>query len=101
MSETKREQKIARYNKLLHAMQTGVRMKMEKGFFQETGPKHLRVGINTCKCDHGALIKLLVEKGVIADEDYLDAIIEMMDVEVKRYERELTQDLGAIRVRLF
>ena len=100
MSDAKRGHKIERYDKLLHAMQTGVRMMMEKGFFQETGPKHLRVGINSTKCDHGALVKILIEKGVITDEEYIDGIIEMMAIEVKRYEQELSQRLGGIRIRL-
>lgn len=94
-----REEKIARYEALLHGMQSGVRMVMEKGILEETMPKHLRVGVNTAKCDQGALVKLLIEKGVITDEDYLDAIVEMMEIEVKSYEEKLSQLLG-IRVHL-
>ena len=89
-----REEKVARYEALLHAMQSGVRMVMQKGILGETMPKHLRVGVNTTKCDHGALVKLLIEKGVITDGEYLDAIMEMMEIEVKTYEEKLSQLLG-------
>lgn len=95
-----REQKIEHYNNLLHAMQSGVQMMRTKGFLRETEPKHLRVGVNTAKCDHGALIKLLVAKGVISDEEYLDAIIEIMELEVKAYEEKLSERLGA-EIKLF
>lgn len=94
MNDVKRGQKIERYNQLLHAMQKGVGMVMEKGILQETRPKHLRVGLNTTKCDHGALVKLLIEKGVITDGEYLDAIVGMMEIEVKTYQEKLSQLLG-------
>lgn len=64
-----------------------------------TSPKHLRVGINAAMCDHGALVRLLVEKGIIAEADYLQAITDETRREVERYrawfrERGITVDFA-------
>ena len=56
------------YVSLAHAMQSGVAAKM--GFDpSETSPKHLRVGVNTAHIDFGALMHLLIEKGIITEEE--------------------------------
>jgi hypothetical protein len=73
------------YCALCHAMQTGVMAEQSLGS-QDGTPKHLRTGINVALCDHGALIKLLVDKGLITDEEYAVAIRDMMKCEVERYE---------------
>lgn len=80
---------VERYNIALHAMQTGVAawMGVDKN---ETDPKHLRVGINSALCDTSALAKLLIAKGLIKEEEYLKAIADMMEAEVKRYEERLS-----------
>lgn len=62
---------------------------------RETGPKHLRVGVNSAMADHGALVRLLVAKGVITDEEYVAAITEAVEQERDRYAAELSRAMGA------
>lgn len=57
-------------------------------------PKHLRVGVNTGKVEHGALVDLLVRKGIITSEEYLTELADAMEREADRYEAELSQKLG-------
>lgn len=76
-----------------HAMQSGVAQEMVT-HPAATHPKHLRVGVNTVLVDHGALVGLLVKKGLITEQEYIDAITAGMRLEVERYEAALTADLG-------
>lgn len=73
---------IARYQAAVHAMQTGVALSMPS---EETEPKHLRVGINAAMSDHGGLVALLVEKGIISWEEYVKAIADAMERERDSY----------------
>lgn len=86
---------------LIHAVQTGVAYdintwKPSPGDSEHaTGPKHMKTGLNVCMSDHGALAGLLIAKGVITEEEYLDAICDNLAEEVKSYERMLTKRMGA------
>lgn len=60
----------------------------------ESTPKHLRVGINSAMVEHSALARLLIAKGVIAADEYADALIAGMREEVRLYEKELTEKIG-------
>lgn len=82
------------YCKVTHAMQTGVSYSMHLNP-KETQPKSLRVAVNSAHSDHTALAKLLLSKGVITEEEYLQAIVDSMKNEVKMYEDELTSLTGA------
>lgn len=82
------------YEEALHAVQSGVAMKTELKIGEETAPKHLRVGVNSAMCDHAALVRLLVVKGVITEDEYLSAIAQSMNDEADRYEKELSGILG-------
>src|SRR6266849_2534064 len=84
---------VTRWKAAMHAVQSGVAMEMERGS-KDTEPKHLRVGINGALCDHGALVKLLVDKGVVTEEEYLRAIAESAEAEKARYEERLWQQTG-------
>ena len=74
-------------------MQTGVAFDHEKGS-DDGSPKHLRTGINSAMSDHGALVKLLIRKGLITEQEYLDAIADAMEEERDRYEQHLEQAYG-------
>lgn len=87
-----REQK-ERYLRAAHAMQSGVAAAMTTGS-QSHEPKHLRVGVNSALVDHGALVKLLVDKGILTELEYFTAIADMMEAEVQSYERELSEHYG-------
>jgi hypothetical protein len=75
---------MGRYTDLAHAMQSGVALKMNYDA-AETTPKHLRVGVNSAMCDHAALARLLIEKGIITEAEYRQAITDEMAREVERY----------------
>lgn len=76
-----------RWHAAAHAMQSGVAYEMNiPGREHATRPKDLRVGVNTGLCDHAALARLLVAKGIISEVEYLEAIADEMEREVARYE---------------
>lgn len=78
-----------RYMAAMHAMQSGVAAKMaydggpESG---ETSPKQLRVGVNSALISNGALLRLLVDKGLITDEEYVAVLADYTERDVKSYE---------------
>lgn len=80
-----------RYYALAHAMQTGVAYRADK---RDQDPKHLRVGINSAMVDHGALVGLLLKKGIITDEEYYEALCEAMKREVDSYRQHLADQWG-------
>jgi hypothetical protein len=82
------------YKALCHAMQSGVQMEMNHGS-TDTHPKHLRVGINSALVDSSSLAKLLMAKGIITEQEYYEAITEGMRAEVARYEKALSERMGA------
>ena len=57
-------------------------------------PKHLRTGINLAMVEHSALAQLLIEKGVIDEDDYLLALARVMEAEQALYEKRLSEKLG-------
>lgn len=88
MSSEKTARDHQRYLTACNAMQSGVAMKMTVDP-QETSPKHLRVGVNSAMVDTGALIGLLIKKGVITEEELCEALADKMEEEVKLYEDAL------------
>ena len=86
-----------RYQAAAHAMQSGVAWEMGRDGPDTgpTSPKHLRVGVNAAMCDQAALVKLLIAKGIITHEEYLEAIAAEMEAEVGRYEARISRATGA------
>ena len=83
-----------RYARAAHAMQTGVAYEMNKGGRDPaTEPKHLRVGINAAMADHEGLVRLLIRKGLITDEEYREAIADSMEAELKRYQDRMPPNM--------
>jgi hypothetical protein len=80
-----------RYNTAVRRMQTGVEFTMGHPDDKSTQPKHLRVGVNVAMGDHAGLAQLLMDKGVITEEEYFKAIADAAEREVIRYERLLNQ----------
>lgn len=86
-----RESDQQRYLDACHAMQTGVKYEMEKESLRgvepgATSPKHLRVGVNSALVSHGALVKLLVDKGILTQDEYFASQADAMEAEVALYE---------------
>lgn len=82
------------YPEALHAMQTGVATKADLGIGKEVDPKHLRTGLNAAMSDHGALVGLLVARGVFTEAEYFEAIRLQMNKEADGYQAELSGYLG-------
>jgi hypothetical protein len=82
------------YEDLAQRIQAGVatEYKYEPDRFS---PKHLGVGNNLRAVDQGALVSLLVSKGVITWTEYQDALIESAKEEVLRIEAVLSKKMGA------
>jgi hypothetical protein len=88
------EDAYQRYTSAAHAMQSGVAAKMERDP-SETTPKHLRTGVNSSMVENSALVKLLVSKGILTDEEWAEALADGMEAEVRLYEKWLSENLGA------
>ncbi len=82
-----------RYQAAAHAMQSGVAMEMNYDS-KSTQPKHLRVGVNSALVDSSALAELLITKGIITEDEYLDAIAAGMEREAESYRARLQDRLG-------
>ena len=82
------EENRQRYLAACHAIQTGVAFEQSRGSDDGT-PKHLRTGVNIAMCDHAALVRLLIAKGLFNEEEYTAALADEAEEEVKRYEDRL------------
>lgn len=98
---------VRELEELSHAIQTGVLFtrnhdlqKNRAEDLRETGPKHLRVGVNTAHCNHSALARLLIRKGVITPKEYFQACVDELRAEKVRYEKALSDKHGGIEIHL-
>lgn len=84
------------YLEACQAMQAGVagEAAIHGGLSPDQNPKHLRVGVNSALVNDGALAKLLIDKGLITEAEYLAAITAGMNAEVERYEQHLSEKTG-------
>lgn len=73
-----------------HAMQSGVACMMLCDD-SEIQPKHLRVGVNSALISNGALVALLIEKGIFTVEEFEDKLLEYTLRDVKSYEDKLSK----------
>ena len=98
-----REEKLQRYADLCHAVQSGIAwvIATENPDVLDVNAdpnlrahKHLRVGIDVTKADQGALQELLVKKGIITDEEMMDALVAGMEREKALYEDKLSRHFG-------
>jgi hypothetical protein len=86
-----------RYAAAAHAMQSGVAMDMQTDpgtSHGATTPKHLRVGLNSAMVTDQAVAELLIAKGIITNDEYLEAVASCMEREAQRYEDILNERLG-------
>ena len=79
---------MERYVAAAHAMQSGVAVMMTRDG-RSTSPKHLRVGINSALCNHAALVRLLIAKGLFTQEEYTKEVADEMEREKERDEKEI------------
>lgn len=81
---------VQRYLVAVHAVQSGVAFMMQLNS-RIADPKHLRVGIDTGKFEQGALVKLLIDRGVFTEAEYSEAVADAAEAEVRRTEEELSK----------
>lgn len=88
-----------RYHALAHAVQTGIAhlMHHDPALVE---PKHLRVGINLRAADHAGLVKLLIDKGLFTEQEYGEALIAQLEIEVTDTETQVARALGSAKVTL-
>lgn len=84
---------IDRYNAACHAMQSGVASLLAV-HPELTEDKHVRTGINSAHVSVAAIVRLLIEKGVITEDEMHAALASEMDREVERLEASLSEHLG-------
>lgn len=83
-----------RYEEALHGMQTGVKVMVARQGPAYEHAKHLRVGVNSAMSAHKALVDILLDKGVISEDEYYETIVRAMEEERRSYERQLGVKLG-------
>lgn len=93
MSDETVEQANERYLAAMHAMQSGVETKQQLDP-SDTTPKNLRVGVNSAMVQQAALIKLLISKGVITEEEWFTAVADGAEQEVQFYQDWLSKTLN-------
>jgi hypothetical protein len=82
-----------RYLAAMHAVQSGVALKMNWDP-DETAPKQLRVGMNSALVSNGALIKLLIDKGVCTVDEFQAVLADYAEQEQASYEAEIAEHYG-------
>lgn len=86
-----------RYERAVHCVQAGSKMIAAKNGEHPQS----RTGINISMRDHSSIVQLLVEKGVITEEEYIRALADGMEHEVHAIEDELSsRDGGAPGVKV-
>lgn len=89
-----REEFLVRNTALRHAIQTGVAYERERGV-HSTEPKHLRTGLDCQMAEFSSLVLLLIDKGVITENEYFITSLKALEEEKARYEARLSELYGA------
>lgn len=80
---------------LSHAVQTGVASQIQTDpHHAGTAPKHLRTGVNLALAQLAGLAELCMDKGLFTFAEYLRACNGALRLEVRRYEKTLSDVLG-------
>jgi transcription termination factor NusB len=95
---TKRDDLQRRYEVAAHAVQAGVAMEMNDApphiSQSAVSPKMLRTGVNLAMVSHGALVRVLIAKGVFTEKEYFEELVKGVEAEKAAYEERLTQRFG-------
>lgn len=74
------------YEEAAHGVQSATAFEQSKHGSQSGSPKHLRTGINMAMADHAALVQLLMDRGIITNEEYLEALRLWANEELARHQ---------------
>lgn len=87
-----------RYLAAAHAVQAGVAMELNddppSNSASAASPKMLRTGVNLAMVQQGALVRLLIQKGLITEEEYFTELVAGVEDEKRQYEERLSQRFG-------
>lgn len=83
-----------RYDRAVHCVQAGSKMVAARNGEHPQS----RTGINVAMRDHASIVELLVAKGVITSDEYLKALADGAEAEVRRLEDELSA--GGVKITL-
>ncbi len=75
------------YEEATHGVQTAIAYDIDQGR-KATEPKHMRVGIDMSKADMLGLAILLIEKGIITSDEYIEAMRLSANEELAMREEE-------------
>jgi hypothetical protein len=83
-----------RYEAAAHRVQTAVGMvlHLENPWMDDRLGrvlKHIRVGVDLSKADHGALVSLLIKKGVFSEAEYFEATVSGTEREAEMQQETL------------
>jgi hypothetical protein len=96
---TKRDDLQRRYEIAAHAVQAGVAMELNdnppSNSASPVSPKMLRTGVNMAMIGHGALIRVLIAKGLFTEEEYFEQLVLGVEDEQRLYEERLSARYGA------
>lgn len=96
---SKRDELERRYEAAAHAVQAGVGMEMNDDPPSRSGsatsPKMLRTGVNMAMVGNGALVRLLIAKGVFTEDEYFEELVNGVEAEHAAYEERLSARFGA------
>ena len=89
------KQIIEAYTAAAHKVQSAIAILMvHKAPYAPVQPKHLRVGVDMSKADMKGLARLLIEKGVFTEDEYLEAVLKSAEEEAADYERLVREELA-------
>jgi len=95
---TKRDELQRRYEAAAHAVQAGVAMEMNDDPPSISGsaasPKMLRTGVNLAMVEHGALVRMLIAKGLFTEKEYFEELVKGVEDEKRLYEERLSARYG-------
>ena len=83
------------YAQQAHRVQTAIAALMAVDpAYKAAQPKHLRTGIDMSKSDMCGLVRLLISKGIITNEEYIEAVTAAAKEEADSYEKILQSVLS-------
>lgn len=96
---TTRDDLERRYHAAAHAVQSGVAMELADderlgNTNPSTSPKQLRTGINMAMVSHGALVRVLISKGLFTEAEYFTELVAGVEDEKRAYEERLNARHG-------
>lgn len=89
----------AEYLRLMHAVQSGIKIQIESGQHLAS-PKDLRVGVDSAMVSDLALARLLMDKGVFTEAEYLEYLVQAAKDEKNHKVAEIRELLGTDKVEL-